>query len=133
MRGEEISSAKITHEAASRDDASMDDSEESVGRVFIAPKIKRKKLNKPWKRPNVTEEVLTPAKREEIEHDVARLCPVRFYAWEFCPLDMPIIQLFFPKKMRDVYHEMQLAKNSSNVTESDNIAQPIKTNETSLY
>lgn len=33
----------------------------------------------------------------------ARLCPVRFFFWKFCPLDIPFVRLLFPKEIIDEY------------------------------
>ena len=44
-------------------------------------------------RENVTKVVRLPPQQKLVP-----LCPVRFFFWEFCPLNIPILNLFLPKE-----------------------------------
>lgn len=46
------------------------------------------------KRENVTKIFIQKKKEQKVQ-----LCPVRFFFWEFCPLDIPLVNLFFPKEL----------------------------------
>jgi len=39
------------------------------------------------------------------ESSSGRLCPVRFFFWKFCPLDIPFVRLLFPKEMIDAHRK----------------------------
>jgi hypothetical protein len=39
-----------------------------------------------------------------------RLCPVRFFFWTFCPLDIPFVRLLFSKELMDNYHTHKATK-----------------------
>ncbi len=96
--------------------ADLGDGDESSGRsnfVTVFPKHK-KKLRPYWttteespileqvirydmngteiERTNITRRVSTSNKKNP-----SPLCPVRFFFWHFCPYDIPILNMFFPK------------------------------------
>lgn len=130
VRGEEIPTAGISDAGSIQNNPTEKD--DLPRGMFIAPNIKRKKQRTDLgKSSNNTESDVpgnssgrideaevnnsTLKRRNQYEKEVARLCPVRFFFWTFCPLDMPFFRLFFPEEMRAIYHESQ-AKKRNNVT-----------------
>lgn len=129
VRGEEVQNSQASHflpEAA--------DQGEYRG-LFMAPNMQQKKLRKFNSTKSQTDNLNSSStttekkagetelnnnnqpitKREQYEHEIARLCPVRFFFWYLCPLDMPFLKEFFPKEMRDIYQESLSKKNNVTV------------------
>ncbi|CAL8094489.1 unnamed protein product [Orchesella dallaii] len=143
VRGEELQSSLTHLDKVAEENTAVNDTKSNPidnGRgLFIAPRIKRKKLrlwngenanlsksdgnskienvplsnSKESKGEDKIVETLFETK-DEGNHPNGRLCPVRLFFWHFCPLDIPYVRLLFPKSMRDAHQ--QYLKERNNVT-----------------